>query len=1261
MNWTATSALTALGVTTVVALVAWFPGWYMAWGLAALFVAVFGWMLLRNPAYRYMRLAWWLAAAWVAAVVVPEVRARVQLGGEAYAELAIGSHSSFGVHLAFAVGLVVCLLLDYFLGRENGALLPLFDRVRVRFGGQRQHVTGGTGIQIGDVGDQASVTVHQTDPNRELDHARELLNKGKPDAAEEHLLRIKRDHGMALTVQQRYRLQAYFGQVFHDRGDPAKAAVHFRNARDLRHDAEGEAHGALADFLAGDFDSAYRLAVDLLQRHPESALAAAVMIRSAPPDVPAATLAARVSEAIADDIDVLSALAFRYLADQDPATSEVFARRARAKRPDHPNVLGAVAVAIVQGEAIAATDRLGEGGPDPAARCRLEEAVTLLTAAMGASSPGERRRFQSARALGRDLLGRQAEAEADHIAAVEGDPTCAETVVRYAAFLYRRERHADGLSVLRPLLLLECTPEPAFLFGVMALEGGGPGDKEQAVSFLRLANSPASAKHAKRREELIGILAFLTLDTAGLDPALAVLKGLAADENSGAMVAAGEAELYLRAGNQAAAGEAASAALEKLTERSDLDHKLRVAQVVGRLERYRDVVVVLGPLATADNYELVGRRALVAASRCGDHDFVIRYTELLRRAGRWDREIIETEVETCRRYGDYDRAVAVCREFIARAPDERDRRFARLRLSLVGLQSGRRDLVEADPEKLPQVGEVEPRTGRLLCGVLEAGAGREAAVAAAYELVRRHYASPEAHIALCMAVGVVRRDSVWPPDPEFAAPGAAVRFRMDREAVSRWVVIEDGPEPDPARNEFPPDHPRAKGLLGKRAGDRFTDRSNRFQERTGVVEEVRSKYRYRAWESISQWGELFPRVPFVLKFDLERPDGDGPDFGPIVKVIEEQEQTEERLLAWYREHPVSTLMLAQAARRHPIEVIGHVANRRDLPIRCCEGTVEDFAEGTRASGEARLVADPSALATVFVTSLWRGITTLPFGLVVCRSELDGYLRLAEELRHATDEYLARRGDELIRVGIPAEEREDQLRAYEGFVAWLRSVADVRSGIALARLPQQERVQLVALYGQPAAESIAWAIEESLPIWTDDYTVPVVIRSGRPVQRTWTQLVAGRLNAERVISDDALAGLLTELVSIGYEHTQYSPAAMLAAARVSGWDAARRPFSDGLRWLANERVNDAGVFGVAIIALRLVWRNAPLYEQRASATLGIGRTLASRTGGRDLVRGVAEQTDRLFPLEPDTAAQYRNVLLRSLDGDRGAGPRLIVPV
>jgi len=172
---------------------------------------------------------------------------------------------------------------------------------------------------------------------------------------------------------------------------------------------------------------------------------------------------------------------------------------------------------------------------------------------------------------------------------------------------------------------------------------------------------------------------------------------------------------------------------------------------------------------------------------------------------------------------------------------------------------------------------------------------------------------------------------------------------------------------------------------------------------------------------------------------------------------------------------------------------------------------------------------------------------LPFKLIVCRSALVEYQRLAEEERaHGSDETLGRVGDEVVRVPRSAGSRERFINDLKEFAAWLTSLAEIRSGIALAALPADKRERLTSFFGQAGAETIALAAAEGIPIWTDDLGVAVIAAGDHGTRRTWTQLVAQRLQAAKVLSEDALADLLMRLITAGYTHTQCSAQALFRA-------------------------------------------------------------------------------------------------------------------
>lgn len=376
-------------------------------------------------------------------------------------------------------------------------------------------------------------------------------------------------------------------------------------------------------------------------------------------------------------------------------------------------------------------------------------------------------------------------------------------------------------------------------------------------------------------------------------------------------------------------------------------------------------------------------------------------------------------------------------------------------------------------------------------------------------------------------------------------------------------------------------------------------------------------------------------MPFVFGFRLSKDETGKPDFGPVLRSLEELERTEAAMRDWYRDNPVSVLMLAQATRRSAVRILAFLAANRDLPIRCCVGTAGEFEGGRRiATTSSALVADPVALATLFYTGLYKQIKSLPFKLVVCRSALQEIQHFAEEERtDKSDETLVRHKGEVVRIARSPESRERLVADLTDFVTWITANAEIRSGIPLTTLPFEKRQLLLRLFGQPAAESAAVAAAEHLGLWTDDVALAGYAGHELQLARTWTQLVAERVRDSSGLSSEHFVELLLNLIACGYFHTQCMPEVLLRAAQQASWDASRSPFLEVLDWVSNDLINIDGVAPVAIGSLQLFWRNTLLVHQREESTLALCRALLSRRDGRQVVLVMARDIERIFPLEP----------------------------
>jgi hypothetical protein len=583
----------------------------------------------------------------------------------------------------------------------------------------------------------------------------------------------------------------------------------------------------------------------------------------------------------------------------------------------------------------------------------------------------------------------------------------------------------------------------------------------------------------------------------------------------------------------------------------------------------------------------------------------------------------------------------------------------RLRLSQLAIFSGCREYLVTDPELLPVIDEIAPSDGLVLCALLEESPNPLQAVAFAYELVRRNFQSHFAHLALCHAVGFGRRNPIEIQNPRVIEAMSAVRFRINGSPASRWVILEDSENPNATINEYSLNHPLCRELLGKNVGDQFEDCSNPLIIRTGVIEEIKHKYKYRVGDTIARWNDLFPEIPFVYPLDIQIGENDHLDFSPVVRILEREAMNEEEHRNVYRSNPnlMSILTFASWRKSNAIDTIKYLSQYPDLPIRCCSGSAEEFEIGRSAMNSQSIVADPTALSLLFISDLWMKIKMLPFRLIVTQSSIEEFEHLVVLQEYHSDNYMVPVEGQLVLVSRSSDQQIQRAERIRAFCNWLRENAEIRSGLALSKLPSEFRDILRSMYGDSASESYACAIQDSLPIWTDDFTVSIVIGESHSVKRTWTQLVGERLRQEKSISDDAFSQLLVMLISYGYTHTQCTSGAVVFASKQSNWDPKARPLIDVLSWIGNNDIQAPGVLVVVLGGLKILWRSPASVYQRDSVTIAIARSILSRSDGRKLLDMMIKLLDQLFLVQPDVAEQCRKIFIYATENpvDRVSKP------
>lgn len=1107
-------------------------------------------------------------------------------------------------------------------------------------GGQARGAAAGAAqqVNVGDVsGDNNMLNIHQhqgltgeelvrlirtsaSDANAEIDAAAARIQSGEPDIAIHMLTEIRRKRWDTLTPREKYRVAANTGHALEAKGEFRKAAQYYLEAKQHQpNDEKARTFEAIAHYHLGDNEKAYCLTGEVMRDHPTCSLAVAVRIRSAPPDVPFASLEQFVPEALREELDVMHALGWRALTSGEVVAADRIASAAKQRYPDSVEMKEHLATVIVQAEGRA--NRANR----QVNKVRLEQAVAALTEGIAKHcGVQDVARLRYSRAEAYDLLGRVEDAETDFRAAIDADKGEPGVVRRFALFLERSDRIGTAIEALRQADKVKQDPANRLLLAGLLGARNGNGDREAAVGLLR-----ESIPLNPEPDTLAGMVAELTLLLGLLkrhDEAIAYLDGLGDGFLRPPVIATIRSAVLLRAGRKEEALACARQAFEALGPEAPETDRMRVAEALGDAGDKQQALSIWKGLLAPDRIDPFVLTALDQARECEDDDFIMTFCEGLRAGGLCHPFASELEVMTREKYGMTEQAISIMRAYLAAPPDEKLARVFRVRLSLLGHRLSRPELVETDVAKLPPVETAPTKVGAATAFILRNGLCPMDGVRYAYELVRRNYDDPTARQAYVGVMGVGDEMLDLFPEPDTVAPGCAVRYTADDTGEEKWIIVEDAPNPRFDHEEIGPDHEWAKDMAGKGVGNQFHLRHDPIQSKTATIQAIASKYLYRKLEVMNSWEDRFPHIFFLRKYTFPTKEDGSPDIAPILKALDLKEEHVQQLHAIYREHPMSVSSFAVMSKAGVLESLSHLAAEGTLPVRCCRGTEEELNQVQAALAEAKsMVIDPSALATLFFSGQYEHLQSLAGKCVLCESALDEYVRLQKQFASPSHGFTGKFKGKYLFTKDDPEERLRQEQRIATFLSKIRPLMTLKSGENLARINAEQRRELTRLFGRPTAEAIAEAAATGAVLWTDDLAVADVSRHYLNIhQRVWTQAVFSATAPPQVFIDLSLFLLLWR-----YFFTRVDPDVVLAACRLAAWDPEHPALKRIAEWLATPELIHIAAARICAFSLRLLWKQGEETARKQDVARALLRAILGRQGGRQAVVSLGKSLAAVF--------------------------------
>lgn len=1095
--------------------------------------------------------------------------------------------------------------------------------------------------QIGPLGDMLRAQIGEG-RHGDLDEAKAHLDKGEPHIALALLQRLRRRAWTELTPGQRSRCCTLQADAQERVGETNAAAALLLEA--LRYTPEEEhaiTNAITARRLLGEEDTARELAETARRRFPTSAAAyGACLELASAPDV-AEGLARSVPTVLSTAPDVLAAIAGRPdIGDLAEQAARTLVKQS-AEDPRSWFCLGSRLLDVEMRKIIQPNPDAPEH-PDPA---RLREARDAFAKAGELAAKSGHIGVRVATLLrsmtAAELLHDSKAIRCDADAALELAPSNPDVLLAVARAAEERGDLEAAVNFLRKAAMRNTgADEIDFFLGVALWNKSGPGDRTEAANYLAKA-ARGGGPHSEPAADL-AIESLLTTD--GPDAATTLLRDVASALDP-VLADCLRSRIAAASNDDEEARKCAESALQNVAaQTSDISLK-KLAKVLISLGRHRDALPLFRRVARPLADDEAGRRLVECAARMEEYGIVLDYCRRARAAGVYDDYLLEWELQLLDRYAP-EAAVALLEEMLRRDPNDHG-----ARVHLIGLAVRLRhdEKAREHAAQLPAVTDVEAEEGATVVAILQHFGRHKEAVSFAYDLLRRYFGDARAHRAFRNALLEADRDKDEPQVVDVVAPGVAVRVSEQGHA-DQWTVLEDSVIPATGvENEVRADSETAKLLLGKRVGETVVISDGPGLKRSATVTEIVPKYTFRVRDIWERWQFRFPQHQEMWMVSLGT-DPEKPDFAQFFEMIEHRKARSEEAEEIYRTKIVPLVLLHKVLGDNEIEILGHIARREGLRLRCCAGTAEEYETAVAAFRSAPdVVLELSGIGTLLMLEQLERLQEVGKRLILSRSTslvIRALLADAERAARAMSS----------RTSSPTDEANAaRVDFFRRALRFCEEQCVIMDAPEQAYLNPELRKELEIL-GTPGLETAVLASQPNRTLWSDDGVYALIARERLGVRRIWTQACLAALVDEGRIAGEVHESASARLIGWGYSFTRSNPVIMREAGRLAKWNRDQWPLNEAVKYLGLQEVRpeDAVFLGVSLV--KDGYREVAIQDQRRGLLLDVLAALRQRP---DMSESLLNDFDRFLPKLFGLDALGADDARKTFRAWRAGGPKVVL--
>lgn len=986
--------------------------------------------------------------------------------------------------------------------------------------------------------------------NADVDFGKDLILNYKPGEALSYLKKLKDRIWGEANPHLKFRILTNLASSHLGINDIDKAAKLYIEALQYNpNDEKALANCALGYLLLKDYTNAKKFSQDALEKNPVSGRSFSVYLQSLSNDHSIEELEGEIPYALKDDPEVLHSIGFLCRLKNDFKKAEFYLEKAFAgDRENSIEIMNSYATIILenvtQANPIISGLFLNENEIT-----RLKRSLELLNQVWMKCQDLQIRKARIGVLVNRSLTKRilkdfwGAIADIDEVIKEEGEKP---EFLKFKALLAIEIKDIPfAIGLLEGIHLNDKVPESDLILAELLDENG---NTKKAIETLEDALERLTNPELKL--DFIAMLTSLYSKNQNFEKAEELASNLVQLYPNSVNVLITLSNIENAKGNF----EKCIAHLKEATKYcKNIKDKFLLSDELYKNGLYVEAVNIYETFIDANENNQYTRRYLASLYNTGNLGKALKIATALRLKFQPLKFITEIEIDIYERIGDLKIAIDLSSEYLIHYPDDMK---IKIRRAFICLRQRDFEKVDEFIEKFSLEDYISlPIEYYQKMSLLFSERGKSLeSLNILYEARRNFFNESKAHMIYVGAFFMRESDVDKYLDNEVVKINSAV-YLKDRLGNKIWYVIEDRTDVKYSQNEIDFNHPLVKNLIGKKVGDKLLlSESNESFE----VIEIKSKYVYALHQSMQLYTHLFPeRKEFqTIALESKKDNKDELNFDPLFKQIDELGHFTREAEKLYLNSPLTIGGLSNYLHRNVFEVITGLMSKKDIGIRCCNGTVNERIEAFDQLKKSKiLVIDIISILSVNEFNLTNVLLSIFDEIYVSQSTLDllnETISLKRGLTKRGYTTIAKEEDHYIRMEIDATTIKKSIDFYNELIDWIKLNFRVAPSYETLNISRDEKEKLDRVFQFHFVESVLLAKEKNALLYSDDYKLRSFAKAKYQVNGFWTQLILIDLLNKGLITNDEYENSIVKLSVSNFRHTSISSKTLKTALEKASW-------------------------------------------------------------------------------------------------------------